>query len=71
MDERPPLAVGAGADGGQPAGRRALLEEPCEQVFAAREAVTPLAMESRIPVWLCRGLRRPLTDIWAEEKAFN
>jgi len=52
-------------------GRREPLEEPCDQVVAAGEAVTPLAMESRIPVWLCRGLRRPLADIWAETKAFN
>jgi 4-amino-4-deoxy-L-arabinose transferase-like glycosyltransferase len=62
--ERPEVVIVTG-------GRRAPLEELCGQVVAAGEAVTPLAMESRIPVWLCRGLRQPLAEVWAEYKAFN
>jgi len=51
-------------------GRRESLEELFEQVVEAGVAETPFAQESRMTVWVCSGLRRPIEEIWQEIKLF-
>jgi 4-amino-4-deoxy-L-arabinose transferase-like glycosyltransferase len=40
-------------------------------VVEVRVAESPYAMESRIAIWVCRGLRRPIEEIWRDYKAFG
>jgi hypothetical protein len=49
---------------------RETLENVFEEVEPAGEAITPLALESRMQIWLCRGLLQPLPDIWAAFKMY-
>lgn len=58
------------APAAQEIGHTSALPQYFADVADAGEAVTPLAVESHIPVRLCRGLRRPLADIWKEYKSF-
>ncbi len=46
------------------------LEQIFEEVITAGVAETPWAMESRISVLVCRGLKRPIDEVWAEAKHF-
>jgi hypothetical protein len=41
-----------------------------EKVVAAGAAESDWALESRITVLLCRGLERPIEDVWPEVKIF-
>ena len=43
---------------------------PFDEVIEADVAQSPHAMESRMTIWLCRGLKRPIDDIWREYKSF-
>jgi hypothetical protein len=52
-------------------GSRESLEGIFEEVVEAGEVVTPHAMESHMTIWVCRGLRRPIEEIWAENKAYG
>ncbi len=46
------------------------LEELFEEVVEAGVAETPWAMESRLRVLVCRGLKRPIDEVWEEVKIF-
>jgi hypothetical protein len=50
--------------------RRATLEELFYEVTLVDEVETPYAQENNIPVWLCRGLKRPAAELWEEIKNF-
>jgi 4-amino-4-deoxy-L-arabinose transferase-like glycosyltransferase len=51
-------------------GSRERLEELFIEVIEAGVAESPYAMESHMTIWVCRGLRRPIEDIWEKYKAF-
>ena len=51
-------------------GSRESLEEFAEEVIEAGVAETPFAQESQLTIWVCRGLRRPIKEIWKEAKSF-
>lgn len=51
-------------------GSRESLEEMFEEVVEAGVAETIYARESRMAVWLCRGLRRPINTLWKDNKLF-
>jgi hypothetical protein len=40
-------------------------------VVDAGVAESPYAMESRMTIWVCRGLRIPIEDLWADFKSFG
>ncbi len=46
------------------------LEEYFDDVVEAGEAVTPFAQESHMTVWVCRGLRVSMDELWVELKVF-
>ncbi len=46
------------------------LEEMFFEVTPIRAAETPWAMESEIWIFVCRGLKRPIDEVWAEAKLF-
>jgi 4-amino-4-deoxy-L-arabinose transferase-like glycosyltransferase len=52
-------------------GNRERLLELFEEVVEAGIVESPYAMESRMTIWVCRGLRRPIEDIWRESKSFG
>jgi hypothetical protein len=52
-------------------GRRKQLEELFDEVIEAGVAESPYAMESHMTIWFCRGLRRPMKEIWQEYKSFG
>jgi hypothetical protein len=45
-----------------------LLEEYFDDVVEAGVAQTPFAQESHMTVWVCRGLRRSMDEVWMELK---
>jgi hypothetical protein len=47
------------------------LGELCEEVTEVAVAETPEALESLMRIWLCAGLRRPLSEVWNEYKSFG
>jgi hypothetical protein len=49
---------------------RESLEELFQEVVAAGRTDVPFAQESRIPIWVCRGLKRPIGEIWDQIKVF-
>ena len=49
---------------------RKVLDETFAEVSAAGAAETPRALESRIPIWLCRDLQRPMDELWNDLKNF-
>jgi hypothetical protein len=50
---------------------RESLEEIFEQVVEAGVAETMYAQESRMTVWVCRGLRQPIRNLWKDNKSFG
>lgn len=52
-------------------GRREELQELFDEVIEGGIAESPYAMESRMIVWICRGLRRPIEEIWEENKSYG
>lgn len=52
-------------------GSREQLEAVYDEVTEAGAAESPYAMESRIPILICRGMRRPIEDFWRQRKAFG
>jgi 4-amino-4-deoxy-L-arabinose transferase-like glycosyltransferase len=46
------------------------LEPVFRRVVSGAEAVTPWALESRIPVWICRGPTRTVESLWRQLKHF-
>ncbi len=52
-------------------GSRERLEELFDEVIEAGVAESPYAMESRMTIWICRGLRRSIEDFWKDYKAFG
>lgn len=52
-------------------GSRESLEQLFDEVIEAGVTESPYAMESRMTIWVCRGLRRPIEDIWADYKSFG
>ncbi len=46
------------------------LEELFEEVVEAGVAETPWAQESHLRILVCRGLKRPIDQVWAEAKIF-
>ena len=52
-------------------GSRERLEELFDEVIEAGVAESPYAMESHMTIWICRGLRRPIEDVWRSAKAFG
>jgi hypothetical protein len=46
------------------------LEEIFEEVEVAGVAESAWALESRLTVLVCRGLKRPIDEVWAEIKVF-
>jgi 4-amino-4-deoxy-L-arabinose transferase-like glycosyltransferase len=51
--------------------RRELLEELFDEVIEAAVAKSPHAMESHLTIWICRGLRRPVGEIWKDFKSYG
>lgn len=51
-------------------GGREELERLFDEAVEAGVAESPYAMESRMTIWICRGLQRPIEDIWKDYKAF-
>ena len=49
---------------------RELLETLFDEVTEAAVAESPQAIESRKTIWVCRGLRRPIEEIWEDFKSF-
>jgi 4-amino-4-deoxy-L-arabinose transferase-like glycosyltransferase len=52
-------------------GSRESLEELFEEVIDAGASISPHALESHMAIWICRGLKRPIEDIWAKNKAYG
>ncbi|UCF04724.1 MAG: glycosyltransferase family 39 protein [bacterium] len=52
-------------------GGRKNLEKLFDEVIEAGVAESPYAMESHMTVWICRGLRRPIKDIWKKNKSYG
>jgi hypothetical protein len=54
-------------------GRKEALERAYATVVRADVVVHPYSMpyESDLPIWLCRGRRRPFAADWATAKVFN
>jgi 4-amino-4-deoxy-L-arabinose transferase-like glycosyltransferase len=50
---------------------RESLEDLFDEVHEAVVAESPYAVESRLVIWICRGLKRPIEDIWLESKSFG
>jgi hypothetical protein len=50
--------------------RRETLETFFDRVTLAEELRTPHAQEDYIAVWVCRVLKRPIDELWAEFKHF-
>ena len=46
------------------------LEEMFDEVTVAGVAESPWAMESYLEIHVCRGLKRPIGEIWSEIKLF-
>ncbi len=46
------------------------IEESFAEVVEAAASETPYAQETRMTVWVCRGLRVPIETVWAESKLF-
>jgi 4-amino-4-deoxy-L-arabinose transferase-like glycosyltransferase len=51
-------------------GNRERLKELFDDVAEAGTAESPYAMESRMTIWICRGMRYPIEDIWQAYKSF-
>ena len=51
-------------------GSRESLEESARDVREAAVAETPFARESRLTIWVCKGLRRPIGETWQDTKNF-
>ncbi|MGD8413418.1 MAG: glycosyltransferase family 39 protein [Candidatus Latescibacterota bacterium] len=51
-------------------GSRESLKEFARDVREAAIAETPFARESRLTIWVCKGLRRPIGEIWQDLKNF-
>jgi 4-amino-4-deoxy-L-arabinose transferase-like glycosyltransferase len=49
---------------------REYLEQECDEVVEAGAAETPWARESHMVVRVCRGLKRPISEIWGEIRLF-
>lgn len=49
---------------------RETLEREFSEIETAGVSADSRALESRIPIWICRGLRRPLGNVWDELKLF-
>jgi hypothetical protein len=52
-------------------GRRERLQQLFDEVIEVGVAESLYAMESRMTIWICRGLRRPMEDIWRESKGYG
>jgi len=52
-------------------GSRERLQELFAEVKEAGIAESPYAMESHLTIRVCRGLRRPMKEIWREYKSFG
>jgi 4-amino-4-deoxy-L-arabinose transferase-like glycosyltransferase len=52
-------------------GSRERLEELFDEVIEAGVAESPYAMESRMTIWICRRLRRPIEEIWKNNRSFG
>jgi 4-amino-4-deoxy-L-arabinose transferase-like glycosyltransferase len=52
-------------------GDREMWQGIFNDVQEAGTAESAYAMESRIRIWICRGLRRPLEEIWRENKSYG
>jgi 4-amino-4-deoxy-L-arabinose transferase-like glycosyltransferase len=52
-------------------GDREGLERLFEEVVEAGVAESPYAMESHMTIWICRGLRYPIEDIWDDFKSYG
>ena len=46
------------------------IEESFAEVIEAAVSETPYAQEPHISVWVCRGLRLPMAEVWAQSKLF-
>jgi hypothetical protein len=46
-------------------------ERLCDTVAEAAVAESPFALESHLTIWICRGLKRPIEDIWKDAKSFD
>jgi 4-amino-4-deoxy-L-arabinose transferase-like glycosyltransferase len=51
-------------------GSRESWEELFDEVVEAGVSETPYALESHITIWVCRGPRRPIDEIWERYKSF-
>jgi hypothetical protein len=51
--------------------RRELLEELFDEVIEAAVAKSPHAMESHMTIWICRGPKRPVEEIWKDFKSYG
>ena len=49
---------------------REYLDQECDEVVEVGVAETPWARESRMAIRVCRGLRRPIGEIWDEIRLF-
>ena len=52
-------------------GSRESLEQICDEVTEAAVAETPYALESHVRIWICRGLKRSIEEIWKVSKSFG
>ena len=51
-------------------GDRESLEEIFDEVIEAGVAETPFAQESHMTIWLCRGMRISIAELWEKGKSF-
>ena len=47
-----------------------LLRELFDDVQPGERRLAPHALESDLTVWICRGLKKPISEVWAEVKNF-
>ncbi|UCH84311.1 MAG: hypothetical protein JSW50_01080, partial [Candidatus Latescibacterota bacterium] len=52
-------------------GNRELWESLFDDVVEAATAESPHAIESHMTIWICRGPRRPISDMWIEFKSYG
>ncbi len=50
---------------------REALEELFDEIIETGVAESPYAVESHLVIWICRGLKRPIEDIWKDSKSFE
>jgi hypothetical protein len=52
-------------------GSREELEALFDEVIEAGAAESPYAMESHMTVWICKGLKRSMEEIWKNNRSFG